>query len=535
MAASSTSLRVLIVTPEVARLPIGPGHSSGFLNARAGRLGDQTALLIRALQLHGVDVHVTLPDYRAIFNDGLPPQLLRRPGPMRNCPPGERIHLAQDRAFFYLNRIYGENAFETLRISLAFQREVINNIIPRVQPDLIHCHDWITGLLPAMSREQGIPCVFTLHGVHSAKCFLAAIEDQGIDAERFWQHLYFDRFPAGYEAVRASVPVDLLTSGIFAADAVTTVGEACLSDALKGRPNEIGPELGGVLRNKWRAGRVVGIAPAPDPDCHPSVDDSLIANYGADNYVRGKQINKTVVQKLFGLALDTRSPLIFCPPAEPTDRPDGRMLTEALAAAVRRHQSRGLAAVLIADGAVLADVKRFLRQQHLQGRIAVGSENERLTRLAYAAADFVLLPQFPAFGCIEPMMAAIYGTLPIAFQPGEMRDGIRPLDLRRNTGNGFVFKVLSTEALGDAVDGAMAFYARPAAARKRQVQRIMRESAADFSLQSIGRRYLDLYRNVFQRPSAAAPEKAKHDPARIAARVSFNPAGIPRAPAGVGA
>jgi starch synthase/alpha-amylase len=386
-----------------------------------------------------------------------------------------------------------------------------------------------------MSREQGIPCVFSLHGVHSAKCFLAYIEDQGIDAGRFWQHLYFDRFPASYESVRSSVPVDFLTSGIFAADAVSTAGEACLSAAVNGRPPFLGEGLGDVIRNKWRAGQAVGIAPAPDPAYHPSVDDALIANYGPDNHVRGKQINKTVIQKLFGLGLDTRSPLIFCPLTEPMDRQAVRLLTEGLAAAVRRHGSGRLAVVIVTDGAVFADVKQALRHRHLDERIAVGSENERLARLAYAAADFVLLPQDPTFGCIEPVMATIYGALPLAFQPGDTRDGIRPLILRGNSGNGFVFKALSPEALGAAVDGAMAFYASPPGARKRQVRRIMCESAADFSLQNVARRYLDLYQEVLRWPSAAAPAKAKRQPAKIAAPVLFNPAKIPQTPVGIGA
>ena len=64
---------------------------------------------------------------------------------MRTSMPDDRIHLAQDRAFFYLNRVYSAYGRENLKLSLAFQREVINNIVPRVRPDLIHCNDWMTG------------------------------------------------------------------------------------------------------------------------------------------------------------------------------------------------------------------------------------------------------------------------------------------------------------------------------------------------------------------------------------------------------
>ncbi len=56
--------------------------------------------------------------------------------------------LAEDRAFYYLRSVYSNYGSENAKIALAFQREIINNIVPYVQPDLIHCNDWMTGLLP---------------------------------------------------------------------------------------------------------------------------------------------------------------------------------------------------------------------------------------------------------------------------------------------------------------------------------------------------------------------------------------------------
>ena len=73
--------------------------------------------------------------------------------------PDDHIHLARDRAFYYINRVYSAYGEENIKLALAFQREVISHVVPRVQPDLIHCNDWMTGLIPAMSRELGIPCL----------------------------------------------------------------------------------------------------------------------------------------------------------------------------------------------------------------------------------------------------------------------------------------------------------------------------------------------------------------------------------------
>ena len=71
---------------------------------------------------------------------------------------------------------------ENIKIALAFQREIINNILPHVRPDLIHCNDWMTGLIPAAARQMGIPCLFTIHNIHTVETLLDYIEDRGIDA-----------------------------------------------------------------------------------------------------------------------------------------------------------------------------------------------------------------------------------------------------------------------------------------------------------------------------------------------------------------
>src|SRR5512145_1992938 len=190
--------RVLIVTPEVTYLPEGMGKMAMNLKAKAGGLADVSAALIAALFEQGGDVHVALPDYRSIFYHTSGTVLQQEYGTIKRKMPQERIHLAEDRAFFYMDSVYSSYNWENVKISLAFQREVINNVIPVVKPDLIHCNDWMTGLLPAKARELGIPCLFTIHNIFTVKKTLAEIEDQGIDAALFWRNLFFMRSPCNY-------------------------------------------------------------------------------------------------------------------------------------------------------------------------------------------------------------------------------------------------------------------------------------------------------------------------------------------------
>ena len=80
----TSSPRVLIVTPEVTYLPDRMGSLSNYLTAKAGGLADVSAALISALFEQGVDVHVALPDYRAIFADRLAPFLKKEQRAIRS-------------------------------------------------------------------------------------------------------------------------------------------------------------------------------------------------------------------------------------------------------------------------------------------------------------------------------------------------------------------------------------------------------------------------------------------------------------------
>ena len=209
--------RILIITPEVTYLPDRMGNLATYFTAKAGGLADVSAALVTALFDQGADVHVAIPDYRRIFSDRVSPLLKKELQHIKRKMPDDRIHLAEDRAFFYLNRVYSSQGEDNLKMALAFVREVMNHIVPIVQPDLIHCNDWMTGLIPAMARQMGIPCLFTIHNIHTVECSLAHIEDRGIDAAFFWQHLYYKNMAFDYEFTRDQNPVDFLTTGVFAA------------------------------------------------------------------------------------------------------------------------------------------------------------------------------------------------------------------------------------------------------------------------------------------------------------------------------
>ena len=521
MSKKSANPRVLLVTPEVTYLPHGMGRSADGLNAKAGGLADVSAALINALYNQGADVHVALPDYRSIFNGRMSPMVKKELGIIKKSVPEERIHLAQDRAFFYLNHIYSDYESENLKISLAFQREVINNIVPRVQPDLIHCNDWMTALIPAMARQLGIPCLFTIHNIHTVKCTLSEIEDRGIDSAFFWQSLFYEYFPSSYENTRNSIPIDFLASGVFAAHFVNTVSPRFLEEMVEGRHGFVKKCMQQELSNKISAGCAVGILNAPDPSYHPSNDEVQPCTYSASNHVLGKKTNKRIFQKKLGLIRDARAPVFFWPSRLDPVQKGCQLLTDILYGVVSRYWKENLEIVFVADGEFQRHFKDIVEYHGLSDRVAICDFNERLTRLAYGASDFVFMPSsFEPCG-LPQMIGAIYGALPVAHDTGGIHDTVFHLDVPKNTGNGFLFKTFDSGGLSWAIDQAMQFYKMSPDIKERQIRRIMTQSAAIFNHQVTAKQYIDLYEKVLQRPLIHRPNFGAPDIHKISSQKAY--------------
>jgi starch synthase len=494
---------VLVVTPEVTYLPDGMGNMSNQLTAKAGGLADVSAALISSLFDQGADVHVALPDYREIFAAHMAPILKNEFRRIRDKMPDERIHLAEDRAFFYMSTVYSHYGADNIKIALAFQREIINNIMPRVKPDLIHCNDWMTGLIPAAARQMGIPCLFTIHNIHTVKSPLAAIEDRGIDAAYFWHRLYYEQMATEYEETRENNPVDFLVSGVFAAHFVNTVSPTFLQEIVGGRHDFVAPSLRQELTNKVFAECATGILNAPDPSYRPETDEALVRTYGAKDHVEGKRQNKRYLQRSLGLLEDDRAPVFFWPHRLDPVQKGCQLLAEILFQVVSRYWDRHLQIVFVANGEYKNVFHGIVAQHEIYDRVAVCGFDEKLARIAYASADFILMPsRFEPCG-LPQMIGPIYGCLPVAHDTGGIHDTVTHLSPEGDTGNGFLFEFHDGTGLSWAIDQAMLFHASPEERRRRQVQRIMEESAATFNHDVTARHYIRLYEKMLQRPLIA--------------------------------
>jgi len=492
--------KILIVTPEIAALPPGMDSGNGPIVAKAGGLADVTAGLVTALFELGADVHVALPNYRRLFHidpAAFGSDALRS---YKSQLPHGRIHLAEDSIFYYRASVYGDSAAENPRSAVRFQREVINHIVPDVDPDLIHCNDWMTGLIPAMARRQGIPCLFTLHNVHSYDLPLAVVEESGLDPREFWTWLYYREHPGSYEDARGRCRVDLLASGIFAAHFVNTVSPTFLSEIAAGWHDIIPGHVRAEIRNKLHAGCAAGILNAPPTGFDPGTDAWLIRNYTPPDHHHGKAANKDVFQQDVGLERDPEAPLLFWPSRLDPAQKGCELLTDILHRVMDRHRDRHLQIAVVADGPFQRHFHDIRDWHGLHGRLAVHGFDERLSHLGYAAADFVLMPsRFEPCG-LPQMIGARYGALPIVHDTGGLHDTVTHINVAADTGNGFVFETCDGNGLDWAIAEAVQFQGLPAQVRRHAVARIMTAAARNFSHAVTAQRYFQLYERMLERP-----------------------------------
>lgn len=499
-------LRLLLVTPEITELPRGMGNAANFIRAKGGGLGDMSAALIN--HLHGedlLDFHVALPKYSSKIQrdfarlssnklDRLSPRL-RRQG----------VHLVADSAFSHLQEVYSDSvAHPRLQRSIAFQRHVINYLLPELRPDVVHCNDWMTGLIPAAAQSMGIKSVFTVHNIFTEWATLENVDKNGIDVRRFAKRLYFTAFPDHSEANWRGNKVDFLASGIFAATWVNTVSPTFLEELVRGEFPELVPTgVRDAMRMRVKEGRASGILNAPSDQADPR-RNAHVVRYGVDEVIAGKGMNKREFQRQLGLAQNDNAPLFLWP-----SRLFAQKSPDLLYAVARdAMQALGAQLALVANGDRRWESRFDALASQFPQRIASSRFQQPLSDLGKAGADFILMPSRYEPCGLPQMEGARFGTLPVARNTGGLRDTVQELDLGTASGNGFVFGAADAAGLFTAMRRAARFRRLGNGTRAPVLQRVMREAQQTFSLQETAQSYVEVYASIARRNGAAAPKGA---------------------------
>lgn len=258
--------RLLFVVPDAVFMPCIQRRDKGFVGIQTGRDYEFLSYLISDLYHAGVDVHIVQPDLRRVMAAGATHPC----GGVCAGLPASRVHLARDRVFYYANEPADNPEWLNLRIAIAFQREVLYRWIPEIEPDLVQCHDWMCGLIPAAAGTLNLPCIFSLKRMQSQCMPLWLAEDIGLDVAPFWDRLYYRDMPGDYAQTRQANCADLLLSGINAASMINAVSTDSLRELILSHSGEAKTQLHQLLRAKIRTQQLIRI--------HEK-------EFGTDNYI----------------------------------------------------------------------------------------------------------------------------------------------------------------------------------------------------------------------------------------------------------
>ncbi len=347
------------------------------------------------------------------------------------------------------------------------------------RPDVVHAHDWQTGLVPAFLADLAAPprTVFTIHNLAYGGYFPHGNFMRLQLPAHWWQ-------PEGAEFHGS---LSMLKAGIVYADAVTTVSPTYAEEICT---PEFGCGLDGLLRS--RRHKLSGILNGIDTDAwNPATDPHLPAHYSKARIQPGKRHNKRALLQRF----------------QPVD--DDLLDAPLLGLVGRLVEQKGIDWILAALPVLLAETDiRFvalgsgqaLYEQKLQrlaqrhpGRVMVEiGYDEQLAHRIEAGADLFLMPsRFEPCG-LNQMYSLRYGTPPVVFRTGGLADTVVDADaLHRADGsaNGFVFDQPEVAGFVDAIRRGLDLYRQPKAWRRLQ-QTGMRQN---FDWSESAGQYLSLY------------------------------------------
>jgi starch synthase len=358
-------------------------------------------------------------------------------------------------------------------------------------PDVFHCHDWQSALIPILLRTlyaedpalRGVPSVFTIHNIGY----------QGVFSPDTLPLLMLPWDLFTISKLEFFGKVNFLKGALIYADFITTVSRKYAQEI---QTVEYGFGLEGVLRG--RASTVAGILNGVDYDeWNPAADPFIAARYSPES-LEGKQECRADLLRRFSLDPQSTAPIVGV-----VSRFAAQKGFDLIALAADRLAHEDVTFVVLGSGDKdYEDLFRRLVRQY-PGRFAAsfGYDDEMAHRIE-AGADMFLMPSRYEPCGLNQIYSLKYGTVPIVRAVGGLDDTIEPYDVRTGKGTGFKFHEYAPEALLTAMQAALALFRQPTEWRKLMLNGMAR----DFSWAVSAREYLRVYDKVRSLRHATAAE-----------------------------
>jgi starch synthase len=459
--------------------------------SKTGGLAEVIEGLPKALVAQGHEVAVVLPRYRGTKATTIVMPSVTIPlGARLHFPAiadgltvhGVRYFFVDDPEYFDRDGVYGggtgdypdnaERFSEFCRVTI----EIAKHVWP---PDVIHCHDWQTALLPVLLHSsyaddpffKNIPVVFTIHNMGYHGQFPREVMDRaGIPASLFT-----------FNGLEFYGSVNLLKGGLLYSDYLTTVSRKYAQEI---QTREYGHGLDGVVRT--RADRLVGILNGVDYSHWDPAKDKFIAMKYSPKDLSGKQVCKQALLDIFGLSQGHLPRPVVGIVSRFVDQKGFDLIAE------RAHELMHEDILLVALGTGQAKYEELFLAlaRAYPGRIGVKiGYDEPLAHQIEAGADMFLMPSRYEPCGLNQIYSLKYGTVPIVRATGGLDDTIEPFDVEHGTGTGFKFAEYSGAAMLRSLRQALQYYADERIWKRIQLNGM----AKDFSWKVSAAEYVKVY------------------------------------------
>ena len=481
---------------------------------KTGGLADVVGALAPVLAKEGHDVRVIIPQFSTI-----PQEYMQKMSHVcefevqlgwrrQYCgiemieKDGVKWYFMDNKYYFGRPYIYGMGGDEYERFGF-FCRGALN-MLPLVdfQPDIIHAHDWQSGMVPALLKIQyahlpfyaNIKTVFTIHNLQYQGIFgIREVQDILGLGDSLWTDDKLECFGCANFMKAALVYTDLITtvSPSYAEEIQTAYYGERLDGLLRARHRELKGVLNGIDMKEY----------------DPSADGKIKANYSVKK-MDGKAECKQDLQEELGLEVKPDVPVIGM--VGRLSNQKGLDLVDYVIADIMRHDVQ-LVVLGMGEGRYF-NLFSWAETEY-KGRVAARfTMDHTLAHKIYAGADMFLMPsQFEPCG-LSQMIAMRYGTIPIVRETGGLRDTVLSYNDFNGEGNGFTFFNYNAHDMLHTIERACEYYKNyPEIWKKLQ----MRGMNGDFSWNHSAKEYIKLYQSLFDTRVQEQDDEKKENPVVI--------------------
>ena len=365
-----------------------------------------------------------------------------------------------------------------------FSRAVIQ-MLPRMKfwPDVIHCNDWQTALIPIYLKDDGVR-EEKYRGIRTALT-IHNIEYQGrYGAQTLGDLFGLDQGWANDGTIMMDGDVNLIKGAILCADAINAVSPTYANEL---KLAYFAHRLENIMRQCEY--KLTGVLNGIDMKLYdPKNDDRITAKYSIED-MSGKAADKAALQRMMGLREDADMPVMAIV-SRLVSHKGLDLICEVL------HDMMELPMQLVILGKGDQKYEEFFSwaAQQYHGRMAVCLDyNEALSMAIYSGADLFLMPSKSEPCGLSQMIAMRYGTVPIVRETGGLKDTVHAYEAWRDSGNGFSFTNYASSDMLHVIREAVELYKENPAAFARLRERAM---SGDFSWAKSAKEYLRMYSHI---------------------------------------